>query len=124
MKFMPGDDPLHLPGPIVGTMARLLVEDWLAENADHRQLIAEAEELLNAVDLAISGADFAGDEDGELMQRCWAFIGPGLHQRIRQMNFLPLRKQHLYTQIAVVTMVLTTRRQTLELNGIEVLKSV
>lgn len=122
MMFMPNDDSVNGPLPRVGIMATFLTQDWATEGADHQQLIAEVEELLSAVDLAISGADFTGDEDGEQMQRCWAFIGPGLHKDIQQMKTSSLRRQYLYPRIAVITMALTTRRQTLELNGIEVLK--
>ncbi len=120
--FVPGDNAITGPLASIGVLAGLLAEDWVAEGADHRQLIAEAEELLEAIDLAISGADFTGDEDGEQMQRCWAFLGPGLHKDIQQMKASTLRGRHLYPRIAVVMMTLTTRRQTLEMNDIHVLK--
>lgn len=126
MKFMTGDDPLV--GPLMGggsmdVISALLVQDWLKEDADHKQLISEAEELLTAVDLAISGANLEGDRDCEQMKRSWAFIGPGLYREIQSLKSSILRKQHLYPRIAVITMALTTRRQTLEINCIEVLKA-
>jgi hypothetical protein len=121
MMFMPGDNAITGPLPNIGVMAGFLAEDWTAERADPGQLLTEAEELLEAIDLAISGADFTGDEDGELMQRSWAFIGPGLHTDIQQMKASTLQ-QYLYPRIAVVIMTLTTRRQTLEANDIHVLK--
>lgn len=125
MKFMPGDDALL--GPLMGgsdTMSALLMQDWLKEDADHKQLIAEVEELLTAVDLAISGADLKDDHDCEQMKRSWAFIGPGFYREIQDLRSSTLRKQYLYPRIAALTMALTTRRQTLEINCIEVLKTV
>lgn len=124
MQFMPNDDPVAGPLPGVGVMATFLAEDWVAEGADLQQLIVEAEELLNAVDLAISGSDFAGDKSGEQMQRCWAFIGPGLHTDLQSAKDPATCKRSAYSKLAVITMALTARRQTLELNGIEVLRKV
>ena len=122
MKFMPLDDPITGPFQQVATLATFLTQDWIEEDTDHRQLVAEAEDLLVAVDLAISGAELSGDKDGELMQRSWAFIGAGLYKDIQQLKTSSLQKGHLIPRIAVITIALTTRRQTLELNGIEVLK--
>jgi hypothetical protein len=122
MMFMRGDDALTGPLPNIGVMAGFLAQDWAAEGADLEQLLTEVEELLEAVDLAISSADFTGDEDGGLMQRSWAFIGPGLHTDIQKMKVSPLGGQYLYPRIALIMMTLTIRRQTLEFNDIHVLK--
>lgn len=127
MQFMPGDN--SLVGPLTGdgsmdVMSALLVQDWLKEDVDPKQLIVEAEELLTAVDLAISGANLEGDPDCEQMKRSWAFIGPNLYRDIQRLKSSTLRKQYLLSRIAVITMTLTTRRRTLEINNIKVLKTV
>jgi hypothetical protein len=122
MMFMTADDAITGPLPNIGVMATFLAKDWVTEGADCQHLITEAEELLEAIDLAISGADFTGDEGGEQMQRCWAFIGPGLHTEIQRMKAFTFGKQNLYSRMAVVMMTLITRRQTLEMNDVHVLK--
>jgi hypothetical protein len=135
MIFMPGDDPLIGPVSNVSTIASVVASDWVKQKTDPNTLICEAEELLKAVDLAISRTDFAGDAEGEQMQRSWAFIGPGLHRAITEAKILFTRigskvffekinsreVLHVYLRVAMVTMALTTRRQTLELNEINVL---
>lgn len=118
MNFMPGDDPMIGSLSQSSILAAALAEDWLIENADPSQLIAEAEELLLAVDLAISGADFSGDPDGELMRRSWAFIGPGILTDLARIKASQSRNIPTYTRLAIITMALTIRRQSLELNSI------
>jgi hypothetical protein len=122
MMFMTGDNALTGPLPNVDVMATLLAQDWMTERADPKLLLRETEELLEAVDLAISGSDFAEDEDGQLMQRSWAFIGPGLYRDIQKMKASTLGGEYIYPRIALIMMTLTIRRKTLEFNDIDVLK--
>lgn len=122
MLFMPGDGALIPPIPHT-MLCTFLVEDWTDEQADNRQLITEAEELLAAVDLAISSHDFAGDIDGRKMRVSWAQIGPGFFRKIKAIKLTSSAKPD-YAELAVITTALTLRRQTLEANNIKVLKKV
>lgn len=119
LNFFP-DDPITGPLPNIGVMAGYLAEDWLKENADHIKLTAEAEELLEAIDLSISRADFSGDDEGELMQRSWAFIGPGILRDIQRLKISRSRQDVVYINLALISLTLIHRRQTLERNGVKV----
>jgi hypothetical protein len=120
MLFMPGDGALIPPIPHI-VLATFLAEDWTNEQADIKKLADEAQALLTAIDLAISRHDFAGDAEGRKMRVSWALIGPGFFRKIEAIRTASSAKRD-YTELAVITTALTLRQQTLEANGIEVLK--
>lgn len=131
MLFMPTDD--FLLGPLdshqAGILAELIGQDLLERGEAITALVLEVETLLTAVDRAISVSSLEGDAGWEQMRRSWCFIGPGMLRRIEVLKFSashatnnPKTKLECYSMLGVMLSYLTIRRQTLELNGIEVLK--
>ncbi|MGB3073331.1 MAG: hypothetical protein WBB68_03675 [Candidatus Moraniibacteriota bacterium] len=91
------------------------------------ELIEEMSDLLIAVDAAISQTELVGDQQWETMRRCWCFLGPGIFKQIEMLknNDSPVKmsmyqRLPLYRKVAFLQIVLTIRRQTLEMNGIDV----
>lgn len=130
MLLMPIDD--ELLGPSNGScnvIAQMMGEDFLNNNADLMEFINEAGKLLTAVDAAISQANLVNDQQWEKMRTSWCFFGPGILKQIEAIKTaasLPRLNQHsksmLYAKVAFIQTFLTIRRQTLELNEIEVLE--
>jgi len=130
MVIMPMDNVMV--GPTISgsytVMAQMLAEDWNKSDADVKALTQEAEDLLNAVDAAISQSEIKDDSEWEQMRRCWCFIGPGMCRQIERLKILTakprfLNKPEIYSMLGLIHTFLTVRRQTLELNDIEVLKA-
>ncbi len=126
MHYMPGDSRLFECSQTTIVVAQLSAQDFLKNQASIPDLVTEAEQLLAAVDLAISGADIPNDEELERMKVSWAFFGNGFNDKIQTLKLTA----HLiagyentlqaYALLANTIWMLTLRRQTLELNGIAV----
>lgn len=128
MLFMPSDDPLGGPSNAVcDVLSEDLVAGYLASNTDPKELVKEVESLLVAVDLAISQDHLSSDKQWTELQTSWAFLGPGLSKRVEVLKFVANSRtligtrEEFYSRVAFIQMLLTIRRQTLELNDIEFL---
>ncbi len=129
MLFMPTDD--FLLGPLdshqAGILAQLIGQDLYKKGEPIAAVVLEVENLLTARAISISSLE--GDTDWEQVRRSWCFIGPGM---LRRVEVLKLTAAHVtkdspgqlecYSMLGLMLSYLTIRRQTLELNGIEVLK--
>jgi len=131
MLLMPTDDLVI--GPICHMsecIAEFIAKDMMDKGGDIDELIREVTSLLVVVDAAISTSRLDGDDDWEQMRRCWAFIGPTLFNRLESLKKTTGRgrsefeKRKSYFVLATIQAYLTIRRQTLELNDIEVFKEV
>lgn len=128
MHLNPLDD--EVIGPSISysmQMAQQMGEDLRKDSAALSELIEETSDLLTAVDAAISQTELVGDQQWETMRRCWCFLGPGIFKQIEMLknNDSPVKmsayqRPSLYTKVAFLQIVLTIRRQTLEMNGIEI----
>ncbi len=109
-------------------LAQSMAKDLLRQDADIAVLLKEAEELLTAVDAAISTSELKGDPDWGQMQVGWAFFGPSIFRRLEILKLSEfkaknkLEKLRYYSMLSVILVSLTIRRQTLELNNIVVFK--
>ena len=132
MLLMPSDTALL--GPLYdessNVIARLIAEDFIRENANINTLIRDAKDLLAAVDMATSVSDIPGDLEYDQLRRSWALFGPGMYRRLEALEFVvrlntaqqDQDRGQLYAMLGIIQTWLTIRRQTLELNGSEVLK--
>ena len=130
MHLMPSDDLIAGPiGYIAGVLAEGLAEDYLAQKVDPKELVKEVEDLLNAVDMAISQGNSDSDPDWKKMKTGWAFLGPGLFRRLEAYKAIsklsaPLvtTMREFYIGTAFIQSILQIRRQSLELNDVVVFK--
>ena len=123
MIYMPGDSRLFLVTAASVTIANLTAQDFLKQQTSIPDLVTEAEQLLNSVDLAISSADIPGDEELERLKVSWAYFGNGFGRKIDLLKHIMnhLRSEQLieaYALLANIITMPTLRRQTLELSGI------
>ncbi len=130
MIYVPGDNRLFGDTSVSGVFARGMASDWFNSVVNIHKILDEAQKLLEAVDLAISGADIPGDDELQKMKEAWAYMGPGFQNElektrslVRDMGIIDTRLT-VYSRLANIISMLTLRRQTLELNGIEVFKPV
>jgi hypothetical protein len=131
MIVSPMDNPYTGPlGADAGMLALAVCQDWMKAGTDIKELVEEVSQVLAAVDLATSSpCDHLGrDRDFHQMRVSWAFLGPGLHKQIEALKMEISRPRlvgHNTTEYALLANIHTflfIRRQTLELNGIDVLK--
>ena len=130
MILAPMDDPLEGPIGAAQFLATSMAEEYLETSADVGTLLEETLQVLQSVDLTTSApCRLDGDPDFEQMKRAWAFVGPSLCKKIEGAKTLVSRplsgssKRSVYALVANIQAFLFIRRQTLELNGLEVLKS-
>ena len=129
MIFSPLDKDVAILTDDGGVLALLVAQDLIKDKTNPDEFLKEVEDLLASVDLSISAINRPEDEECCRMQRNWAFVGTGLNKKIQQLKLLlPHARrfetmQQLFASLANIQTFLLVRRQTLELNGIDVVES-